>query len=156
MRLIIVWLLSRQEFFFDEILILSRSVLRALYLSWVSQKLLNFTRTNHYRPKSVSKSVQSVLKWTGTNWSRHMIKCWKIIWKARKRCHRLNPSKRYFLNLNFSFFVIQTMISLFTYSTALKIIPSKFYFYLAKPDTIADRVKYELKDGKWIKYHIAS
>lgn len=42
------------------------------------------------------------------------------------------------------------------FSTALKIIPKKFYFYLAQYNKIADRVKYELKDGKWINYHIAS
>lgn len=30
------------------------------------------------------------------------------------------------------------------------------YFYMAGQNEIADIVKYELTDGKWIKYHIAS
>lgn len=38
----------------------------------------------------------------------------------------------------------------------MKIHPTKFDFYFARKGEIADRVKYELKDEKWINYHIAT
>lgn len=41
-------------------------------------------------------------------------------------------------------------------STAMKIYPMKFDFYFARRGEIADRVKYELKNGQWINYHIAT
>lgn len=38
----------------------------------------------------------------------------------------------------------------------MKIVPTKFDFYFAKQDEIADRVKYTLENGKWVNYHIAA
>lgn len=41
-------------------------------------------------------------------------------------------------------------------STAMRITPQKFDFYLVGTSAIADRVEYKLQDGKWDKYHIAA